>query len=177
MKNPNAPRPETIECDIIINHSEAIFDIRNITHKIGRAHFNGDNMMNVSVIQADDSPQDMAIMERSLERRIADIEAKVVRYSRGRKTTEELDAVGRPSRTTTISLAMPDNWQEHSKLNLETAVYNYVVNMCVSDFLANVNTGEAALYAEKADMELDQVKYYVSTRKPGTMRRHRHFVG
>lgn len=177
MRNPNAPRPETIECAIVISHSAAIFDIRNITHKIGRAHFDGTNIMNVSVMQADDSPQDMALIERSLERRIANVEARVIRYSRGRVTTEEKDAVGRTSLTTTLTLAFPDNWQEHCRMNLETAIYNYIVNACVSDFLSNTNAAEAALYAEKAEIELDQIKYYVSTRKPGTMRRQRHFMG
>lgn len=177
MKNPNSPRPETIECKISINHSEAIFDIRNITHKLGQAHYDGSNIRRISVMQADDSPQDMALVSRFLERRIAAVEARVIRYSRGRETQEETDVVGRTSLVTTITLAFPDNWQEHCRQNLETAAYNYVVNACVSDFLANTNTAEAALYAEKAELELDQIKYYVSTRKPGTMRRHRHFMG
>ncbi len=168
MKNPNAPRPETIECSFEIDHSAVIFDVRNLTHKIGRAHFNGDNLMAVSVMQADESPQDIAIITRSMERKIADIRARVVRYLRSCETSNNV---------TTLTLAFPDNWQEHSKDNLETAMYNYVVNACVSDFLANTNAGEAAIYADRADMELDQVKYYISTRKPGTMRRHRHFMG
>lgn len=177
MKNPNAPRPEILEFDITINHSEAIFDIQNITHKIGRAHYDGSNIMRVSVMQADDSPQDTALIARFLERRIAAVESKVIRYSRGRTTKEETDAVGRSSMSTTISLAFPDNWQEHCRPNLETAIYDYVVNACVSDFLANTNTAEAAIYAERAEIDLEQIKYYVSTRKPGTMRRHRHFMG
>lgn len=177
MRHPKAPRPETSLCEISIDHSAAIFDIRNITHKVGRAHFNGENMMNVSVMQADDSSQDMALMELSLKRRIAEVEAKVMRYSRGCETTKEVDAVGRETLTTTISLALPDNWQDNCMRNLQTAAYNYVVYACVADFLANVNAREAAIYAESADLELDQVKYYVSTRKPGTLRRHRNFIG
>ena len=177
MRNRTAPRPETSLCDIVINHSEAIFDIRNITHKVGRANFNGENMMSVSVMQADDSPQDMALIERSLKRRISDVETKVMRYSRGSETTEETDAVGRKSLTTTISLAFPDTWQDNCMRNLQTAAYNYVVYACVSDFLSTVNAREAAVYAENADIELDQVKYYVSVRKPGTLRRNRNFMG
>lgn len=177
MKNPNAPRPETLECEISINHSDVIFEVRNITHKIGRSHFSGDNFVNVAVIQADESPQDMSLLQHFMTRRIADLATRMTRYFRGKTTTEEIDTVGRKYLNTTISLAFPDNWQENCEQNLQTAAYNYVVNACVADFLTNANAREAAIYLEKADMELDLIKYYISARKPGTLRRHRHFMG
>ena len=177
MKNPNAPRPETIECEISINHSEVIFDVRNITHKIGRSHFSGDNFVNVAVIQADESPQDMELLAHFMKRRITDLCARMTRYFKGSETKKEVDNVGREYLNTIIALALPDNWQENNEQNLQTAAYNYVVNACVSDFLTNANARESVIYAEKADMELDLIKYYISARKPGTMRRHRHFVG
>lgn len=146
-----------------IKHDDIVFDIQNITHKYGRIQYNGENIEEVAILQVDNSEQDTEIIKQSLKRRLSELEMKMMRYIDYSETNET-------GTITIIYLKMPDNWPDKNVKLLQIASYEFLVNACIADYLRIVRPKDVPIYEDKAETNLNDIKYALNTRIPGTLR-------
>lgn len=160
---------------IVIHKEELLFDIENITHKIGNSRMNLDNKEQRAVynLQADDGEQDRSIVFRSISKHISRAKNRMNVYLITKSPEVECNhlVTDENEKDYVIVLRFPWNWCDDYFTQLSDAIHDYVVNACIFDFLLISAPSEAKIYKDLSDIAYDNIKTCISARLAGTTRR------
>lgn len=116
-----------IDVTITIDHSEIQKRVRNKTNKLSKSSGIKDPRI-ASNLQADDTPQDIKIVEDAIENAVGEVISALSKY---------VSNTAYGGGASVVALLMPDTWRSSNAVGLVEDVYDYVTYMAMAEFLTN----------------------------------------
>lgn len=149
--------------DITLHMSELIYDVQNKTYLTGRSRQNGTNHEEVANMQANDDDENANQIVRSIGNAFANLKTKLSEYIDEVGTTAnnvQIDATTNLS----VSLKMPSNYNQGTRVTVSTAMHQYIVNSAIGDWFTITDKNDASDYVTLAAANLDELREAINKR-------------
>ena len=131
---------------ITIIKNNVLFAIKNVTHKIGDSlPQTNENSELIYEMQADDSTQDMEIINDAVNQAIINISSKTMKFFVS-DDSDELNHI--------LIFEFSNRWNPSLAEKLQLQIYDYLVNFSIHSFLSNIDPNRAVIYENTAALRL-----------------------
>lgn len=134
---------------IILNLSELLYDVYNKTYLTGKSRADGDNFVQVALMQATEDEESKNQILRSITNAFAEVKRVVGEYLYEGCDLASNSLTADP--TIELCLLVPDNFNVSAKDNIALAIHQYIVNTAIYDWFIITNKEDASSYLSQAN--------------------------
>ncbi len=149
---------------ITLRLDDIMYDIRNKTYVVGRSKDTGENPEQVAGIQADDEPESLNQILRSIGTAFASVRMQLSKYIDTVQTSGD-NAQFEGDSDLDLVLNLPDNFDETAIDVLSSSMHNYIVNTAIAGWFSLTNQEEMEKYVKLARSNNIQMMKALHTRK------------
>lgn len=143
--------------------SEILYDVMNKTYLTGRSRFIGTNNEEVANMQANEDEENESQLLRSIGNAFAYLKTRLSEYIEETATTAS-NILLTKDENLTIALVLPSNVNQATSETVSSAAHQYIVNLAMADWFTITNKADAADYAAKAEVNLQELREALNKR-------------
>lgn len=143
--------------------SELLYDVMNKTYLTGRSRFIGTNNEEVANMQANEDEENESQLLRSIGNAFAYLKTRLSEYIEETATTAS-NILLTKDENLTIALVLPSNVNQATSDTVSSAAHQYIVNLAMADWFTITNKADAADYAAKAEVNLQELREAINKR-------------
>lgn len=154
-----------MDITITLSVKELVYDVQNKSYLTGRSRQTGNNFEEVANMQASDDLEDLNQVKRSIGNALAILKLRLSEYKPSTNAIGTDNTLLSATGDITISLTMPSNFNEAITSAIVGSAHQFVVNTAVADWFTITNKADAADYAAKAEINVQQIREAINKRK------------
>lgn len=143
--------------------SEILYDVMNKTYLTGRSRFIGTNNEEVANMQANEDEENENQLLRSIGNAFSHLKTRLSEYIEETATTVTNNLLTK-DKNLTITLVLPSNVNQATSDTVSSAAHQYIVNRAMADWFTITNKADAADYAAKAEVNLQELREAINKR-------------
>jgi hypothetical protein len=143
--------------------SELLYDVLNKTYLTGRSRFIGTNNEEVANMQANEDEENENQLLRSIGNAFSYLKTRLSEYIEETATTVTNNLLTK-DKNLTITLVLPSNVNQATSDTVSSAAHQYIVNLAMVDWFTITNKADAADYAAKAEVNLQELREAINKR-------------
>lgn len=148
---------------ITLYKSELIYDIQNKTYLAARSKADGTNHELAAAMQVNGDDENINQVLRSIGSAFAALKPLLGEYITSTDTTAT-DIMEASTGDLTITLSMPENFNQAESSAISNSMHDFIVNTAASEWYLLVSPADAAAYATMASSNIDQLRAALSKR-------------
>lgn len=169
---------EYIERTITLYKAEVLYDVDNITNRIGLARTDGSGARQTALLQTDTSTNTRAMINRAYALAMAEIRAKLSAYiyitdvsTEGNDKLDSVSSTVAATANTVIVLHLPTTWEQANFDSIVLYLHNFLVYRTIYEYMRIVNPNEAVMYFNLANDAIDHAKWGCDARVFGAVKK------
>lgn len=143
--------------------SEILYDVMNKTYLTGRSRFIGTNNEEVANMQANEDEENENQLLRSIGNAFSYLKTRLSEYIEETATTVSNNLLTK-DKNLIITLVLPSNVNQATSETVSSAAHQYIVNLAMADWFTITNKADAADYAAKAEVNLQELREAINKR-------------
>ena len=148
---------------ITLHTSELLYDVQNKTFLTGRSRNNGNNHEEVANMQANEDEENESQLLRSIGNAFAYLKTLLSEYIEESATTASNVLIDK-SKNLTLTLVLPSNVNQATSDTISSSAHQYITNLAMADWFTITNKLDAADYAAKAEVNLQELREAINKR-------------
>lgn len=148
---------------VTIYKSELIYDIQNKTYLSARSKANEKSPEAVAAMQVNGDDENVNQILRSIGSAFASLKPILGEYISGSDTTAN-NIMEASSGNLTLTLSMPENFNQAESASISNAVHDFIVNTATSEWYLVVSPAESAAYSAMAARSVEQLRAALAKR-------------
>lgn len=148
---------------ITLSKASIILDVNNVAYFTGRSRSTGDNPEQVANMQSDD--QEECVIRRFVHN--AAEKAKTTLSAVLKKSAKETESSTNDINATDAiiyELELNSNFDMNQSASISSSIHDSIVNNALGEWFLIANPAEAAVYFDKANANLQNVRYAINKR-------------